>query len=142
MVIKRDTAAAASGVTTPPPGTDSGGRREDADKATEDDNDGVHTDNDLDLDGGSSSGSTVSEDKDGFSKDISIVYNDIRPCGCDSIRTSTINGKPLDATFLNLDSSLLHKLHEMGEDDITGPPGVNDLKQYLVRREEIGKSVP
>jgi site-specific DNA-cytosine methylase len=78
---------------------------------------------------------------DGFSKDKSIVYNDIRPCECDCTRTSTINGKSLDTTFLHLDSSLLHKLHEMGEDDITGPPGVNDISQYLVRREDIGQSM-
>ena len=87
-------------------------------------------------------GSSPSCDKDdGFSKDISLVYNDIRPCQCTSICSSTINGKPLDTTFLNLDSSQLHKLHEMGEDDITGPPGVNDLSQYLVPTEDIGKLV-
>lgn len=75
---------------------------------------------------------------DGYSKDISIVYNDIRPCLCASIRSSTINGKSLNSSFLHLDSSMLHKLHEMGEDDITGPPGVNDISQYLVPTEDIG----
>ena len=77
---------------------------------------------------------------DGFSKDHTIVHNDIRPCDCTSISSCTINGKPLDSSFLDLDSSLLHKLHELGEDDITGPPGVNDINQYLIPRESIGQS--
>lgn len=68
---------------------------------------------------------------DGFSKDASIVFNNIRPCMCSETSTATINGKSLDTKFLDLDSSMLHKLHELGEDDITGPAGVNDISQYL-----------
>jgi hypothetical protein len=77
----------------------------------------------------------------GFSKDPTLVHNDIRPCVCGGLRSCTINKKETDTTFLDLDSTLLHKLHEMGEDDITGPPGVNDIRQYLVPREEIGQLV-
>ena len=76
---------------------------------------------------------------DGFSKDISIVFNDIRPCECTNTHSCVIKGKQLDTTFLHLDSSVLHKLHEMGEDDITGPPGVNDVSQYLIPREDMGQ---
>lgn len=76
-------------------------------------------------------------DDDGFTKDSTIVHNDIRFCNCSNIQTCMVNGQSLDTSYLELDKSNLHKLHEMGEDDITGPPGVNDISHYVTDFEDL-----
>jgi hypothetical protein len=95
-----------------------------------------------------SNSSTRSQDellsnRDGYSKDISIVYNSIRTCNCVSTERSVINSKSLDTSYVNLEavdgsSTSLNKLHELGEDDITGPSSVNDLSHYIVPQHNIG----
>lgn len=66
-----------------------------------------------------------------YSKDSSVVHHDIRQCECNNIHTTTINGNNLDCSYLQLDESSLHKLHELGDDNVTGPPGVNCISMYL-----------
>ena len=71
-----------------------------------------------------------SESQDGFTKDASVIHYDVRACECSHMRTCNINGAPVDTSYLELDKSALHKLHEMGEDDISGPVDVHDISNY------------
>jgi hypothetical protein len=63
-----------------------------------------------------------------YSQDKSIVNNSIR--SCNHLLTHTVNGKNLDCSYLHIDHDI-SKAHELGEDDITGPSGVNSIAMYL-----------
>lgn len=95
---------------------------------------------------------------DGFTKDPTVMHSDIRQCSCnplashpfsssplpqgsDDTRTCPRNGdtsdssslhrEALDSSYISFGDTPLHKLHELGEDGITGPEGVHSLSQYL-----------
>lgn len=65
-----------------------------------------------------------------FGQDRDIVFDTIEPCSCPLVNTRIINGHPLDCSLLPIPGSI-NKVHELGEDDITGPKGVNSVNQFL-----------
>jgi len=66
----------------------------------------------------------------GYTQDMTLIHNDVQECSCPGIKTCTVNGQALDCSYLSIDGPL-HKIHELGEDDITGPAGVNNIGKYI-----------
>jgi hypothetical protein len=74
----------------------------------------------------------------GFGSNASLIYDSVRPCACSNINTAQLNGNFLDCSALHIDG-LISKVHELGEDGITGPIGINNISNYLESFEELSK---
>ncbi|CAM9156034.1 unnamed protein product, partial [Ectocarpus fasciculatus] len=65
-----------------------------------------------------------------FSQDRAVVYDAIESCDCDGVRSRTANGHIMDCSQLAIPGSI-NKVHELGDDDITGPEGANAVSSFL-----------
>ncbi len=65
----------------------------------------------------------------GFSNEADTVYDTVEPCPCELVKTVVVNGHQLSCGPLSIAGSI-GKVHELGEDDITGPEGINSVLQY------------
>lgn len=65
-----------------------------------------------------------------FTQDRSIVHHSIPKCLCETINSISVNGCLRDCSPMVIEGSVA-KIHEQGEDDITGQEGVNNVAGFL-----------